>query len=81
MRNFRLAYIKGSSNVKTSSFREHAENDMHKHAVKFHGKSQSTATINNTPIVQSFAGSLMNKATLERTKKSLILHILLLKKA
>ena len=38
-------------------------------AMKFHGKSQSTTTINNAPIVQSFAGSLMDKAALERTKK------------
>ena len=36
MRNFCLVYIKDSSNVITSSFREHAESDMHKSVMQFH---------------------------------------------
>ena len=33
-------WFEGSSNVKTSSFREHAESDMHKHAMQFHACPQ-----------------------------------------
>ena len=29
MRNFRPAFIEGTSNVRTSTFKEHATNDMH----------------------------------------------------
>ena len=49
MRNFRLAYIEGSSNVKTSSFKEHADSEMHKRAMELQRKSQGTATINDVP--------------------------------
>ena len=69
MRNFRLSYIEGSSNVKTSSFKEHADSEMHKRAMELQRKSQGTATINDAPIVQSLAGSTMDKVALERTKK------------
>ena len=84
MRNFRLAYIEGSSNVKTSSFKEHADSEMHKRAKELQRKSSQgsgTAVINDVPIVQFLAGSTMDKVVLERTKKSLMLHILLLRRA
>ena len=67
--NFHLAYIEGSVNVKTSSFKEHAESEMHKHTMRLHKKSLGTVAISSTPIVQSFASCSMDKVTLERTKK------------
>ena len=44
-------------------------------------KSQGTETINDFPIVQLLAGSTMDKVALERTKKSLMLCLLLIRNA
>jgi len=55
--------------VKTSSFKEYADNKMHKRAMELQRKSQGTVTINDVPIVQSLAASTMDKVALERTKK------------
>jgi len=83
MKNFHFAYIEGSSNVKCPIFKEHADSEMHKRAVCVQRKSQDTVImiINDVPIVQSLASFTMDKVALERTFKSLMLHILLLRKA
>ena len=50
------------------SFKGHADSKMHKRAIELQRKSQGTATINDVLIVQSLAGSTMDKVALERTK-------------
>ena len=46
MRNYNAVFIDGSSNVKTSSFRDHAMTDMHK-------KRESNYSIQTTPIAKA----------------------------
>ena len=53
MRNYNVAFIDGSSNVKTSSFRDHATTDMHKKAMALYKKRESNYTIQTTPIAKA----------------------------
>ena len=43
VKNYRLAFIEGTSNIRTSSFKDHAETDMHKQAMGFSLKRRSRA--------------------------------------
>ena len=45
MRNYNPAFIDGSTNVKTSSFKDHASTEMHKKAMDLHKKSESNYSI------------------------------------
>jgi len=42
MHSYRASFIDRTSNVKTSSFKEHASTDMHVHAMHLFKKQQST---------------------------------------
>ena len=42
MRNYRPAFIEGTSNVRTSTFKDHADTDMHKYAMVLFKKAQSS---------------------------------------
>ena len=45
VRNYNLAFIIGSKNLRTSSFKEHARSDMHLFAMMLFRKSQSSGDV------------------------------------
>ena len=62
--------IDGSTNVKTSSFKDHASTEMHKKAMDLHKKSESNYSIQTMPIAQAL--HCIDSATLTTMKKCLI---------
>ena len=52
MRNYRTSFIDGTSNVRTSSFKEHATTDMHVRAMHLFRKQQSTSVFQYAPIAK-----------------------------
>ena len=69
MRNYRSAFVEGTTNVKTSSFKEHPETDMHAHATLLFKKQASSDVTEYAPIAQVMAKSLMDTATSESMKR------------
>ena len=53
-RNFNKAFIEGSTNLRTSSFRNHAKNDMHERAMLLLRKEQSSDVCDYAPIARAF---------------------------
>ena len=53
MRNFHRAYIEGSTNLRTSSFIDHAKTDMHQRAMLLLKKGASTDVREYAPIAKS----------------------------
>ena len=53
-KNFNPAYILGSKNLRTSSFKDHAASDMHQHTMKLLKKSQSSGNVSSyAPIAKA----------------------------
>lgn len=73
-KNFNSAYILGSKNLRTSSFKDHAASDMHQHAMKLLKKSQSSGDVSSyTPIAKAL--TMLDARTEETVKKNLKSHI------
>ena len=53
-RNFSSAFIGGTSNLHTSSFKDHAKSDMHRRAMHFLRRQQSTTVTDYSPIARAF---------------------------
>ena len=53
-RNFNRAFIDGSANLRTSSFRDHAGSDMHERAMLLLRKEQSSDVCDYAPISRAF---------------------------
>ena len=53
-RNFSTAFIEGSANLRTSSFRDHAKNNMHKQAMQLLKKEQSSDVCDYALITRVF---------------------------
>ena len=68
MRNFQPAFIKGTSNVRTSTYKDHAFTEMHKRAIHLFKKDQSTSIFQYVPIAEAFAQSSMDARTKEVIK-------------
>ena len=69
MRNYRPALIEGTSNVRTSTFKDHADTDMHKYAMILLKKAQSSGPCDYAPIARALAQSSMNDATTMKIKR------------
>ena len=67
MRNYNAVFVDGSSNLKTSSFRDHATTDMHKKAMALHRKRESNYSIQTTPIAKAL--HRLDSAALATMKK------------
>ena len=52
-RNFCLAFIDGSSNFRTSSFKDHAKTEMHRIAMHHLKKAQSTSVQEYSPVARA----------------------------
>ena len=66
-RNFSPAYVEGSSNLRTSSFKDHAKSDMHERAMLLLKKVQSSDVCDYAPIAKAFYK--MDAMTENRIKK------------
>ena len=53
-RNFSPAFIDGTSNLWTSSFKDHAKSDMHGRAMELLRREQSTSLTDYSPIARAF---------------------------
>ena len=52
-RNFSPAFIEGTSNLRTSSFKDHAKSDMHGRAMHLLRKEQCTSVTDYLPVAQA----------------------------
>ena len=69
MRNFKAAFIDGSSNVRVSAVQDHAATDMHAYAMLLLKKQQSSSVVDYAPIAKCYAEASMDQSTREKTKK------------
>jgi hypothetical protein len=67
MRNYNPTFIDGSTNAKTSSFKDHTSTEMHKKAMDLHKKSDSNYNIQATPIIRALYH--IDSATLATVKR------------
>lgn len=79
MRNYRPAFIEGTTNVKSSTFKEHAGTDMHKRAMMLFKKQHSSHVTDYAPIAQLFAHSKMDKVTVQQMKRKFDIAYLIVK--
>ena len=67
-KNYNLAFITGSKNLQTSSFKDHAVSDMHKHVMVLYKKSNAGGDVAAyAPIARAL--SVMDARTAETVKK------------
>ena len=69
MRNFRPAFIDGSTNVRISTVKDHAGTDMHARAMLLYKKQRSSNICKYSPIAQSLSQSTMDASTRDRMKR------------
>ena len=69
MRNYRSAFIEGTSNVRTSTFKEHATTDMHTRVMALFKKQQSSSVYEYALIARALSNLSMDERTKERTKR------------
>ena len=67
MRNYTPAYIDGTTNLRTSSFKDHASSDMHARAMTLLKKDRGVDVGEYSPIARAL--STMDEASREKTKK------------
>ena len=68
MRNYRSPFIGGTTNVRTSTFKEHATTDMHTRAMSLLKKQQSSSVLEYAPIARALTNLPMDKRSKQRTK-------------
>ena len=68
MRNYRPAFSDDTSNVRTSTFKDHADTDMHKYAMVLFKKVQSSGPCEYTPIARALAQSPTDAASTKGDK-------------
>ena len=68
MRNFCWAYIEGSTNLRTSSFIDHAKTDMHQRAILLLKKEPQQTSVRMPPIAKSlFSLDVAAKTVIKRS--------------
>ena len=65
MRNYRSSFIDCSTNVRTSTFKEHAVTNMHARAMALFKKERSRSVFEYAPIAQSLANVSIDEGTTE----------------
>ena len=63
MRNYRPAFVERTTDVRTSSFKEHAATDMHACAMVLFKKQQSSTVCEYAPIVKALLQPSMDDRT------------------
>ena len=69
MRNYRPAFIDGTSNVRTSTFKDHADTNMHNYVMVLFKKAQSSGPCEYVPIARALAQLLMDAASTMKIKR------------
>ena len=69
MRNYRPAFVEGTTNVRTSTFKDHAATDMHARAMTLFRKQHASHITEYSPIAAAFQRSSMDPTTREQTKR------------
>ena len=67
MRNYRSSFIDGSTNVRTSTFKEHTVTDMLARAMALFKKERSHSIFEYAPIARSLANVSIDEGTRETT--------------
>ena len=68
-RNFKPAFLDGSSSVRVSAVQDHAATDMHAYAMLLLKKQRSSSVVDYAPIAKCFSEASMDQSTREKTKK------------
>lgn len=76
-RNYNAAFIVGSTNLRTSSFKDHAATDMHKCAMLLHKKSISSDATEYAPIAKAL--STLDSETEAKVKRKFEIACLICK--
>ncbi len=79
MRNFRPAFIDGTTNIRLSTVKDHAATDMHARAMLLFKKQQSSNVVEYAPIARCFAQASMDEATREKTKRKFDISFMIAK--
>ena len=69
MRNYRPAFIEGTTNVRTSTFKDHTATDMHARAMMLHKKQHASHITKYSPIAAALLRSSMDTTTREQPKR------------
>ena len=69
MRNYRTAFIEGTTNVRTSTFKEHATTDMHTRAMSLFKKQQSSSVLEYAPIARALTNLPMDERSMQQTQR------------
>ena len=69
LRNFRPAFIEGTTNVRLSTVKDHAGTDMHARAMLLYKKQRSSSVCEYAPIARSLSRSSMDASTRDKTKR------------
>ena len=69
MRNFRPAFIDGTTNIRASTFKDHAETAMHHQAMLLAQKEIASSVVEYAPIAKAFAKANINEATKAKLKR------------
>ena len=80
MRNFKPAFIEGTSNVRTSTFKEHATSHMHCRAMLLFKKARSSAVCEYAPNAKALAQTSMDATTRENIKRKFDIEYMIVKK-
>ena len=68
LRNYNPAFINGSKNTRTSDFKDHADTEMHKHAMSLYQKQHSKNICDYVPIAKVLLQPSMDEATKRKLK-------------
>ena len=74
MRNYHSAFIDGTTNVRTSTFKEHARTDMHTRAMSLFKKQQSSTVLEYAPIARALTNLPMDERSKQVQKASSRFH-------
>ena len=69
MRNFRPAFIDGTTNIRASTFKDHAETAMHRQAMLLVQKEIASSVVEYAPIAKAFTKANINEATKAKLKR------------
>ena len=69
MRNYRAAFVDGTTNVRLSTVKDHRATDMHAHAMMLLRKKSGSHVTEYAPIAAAFHRSVMDPTVLETLKK------------
>jgi len=71
MCNYRSAFIEGTTNIRASTFKDHAATEMHQRAMSLEAKEKSASVMEYAPIARAMAHVNLSKADKVKIKKKM----------